>query len=174
MNSSFGQFQLPPLNQNFVNQMTPVNPVSQYNTNLGSQIPTMNPIQQQPSAFSQWANDMYTGFTNLFGSNQSQPQQPNFAQLVQDGKIGSKDALELAQADYYSKLAGDLGTSWNDIANIGLGGVNTLMQMSLFPAQKDYMNTSVDALKSQMANAQEAHDMKMKNTESYGSAFSRG
>jgi len=76
-------------------------------------------------------------------------------------------------ANLYDTQAANVGTSWNDWANIGLGSIGTGMQMSMHGDKKDYLSGSVDALEQSTANSQEAHDTKMANNASYGSAFSK-
>ena len=86
--------------------------------------------------------------------------------------MSSVEQKDMALKDLYEMQAGNLGTSWNDWANIGLGGLGVAMQLSMLPDQQDYLSSSVDALKQQTQNAEEAHNTKMANNASYGSAFS--
>jgi len=64
--------------------------------------------------------------------------------------------------------------SFDTMGAVGLGmqGLGTAMQMGMYGDKKDYLSGSVSALEQATANSEEAHNQKMANTASYGSAFS--
>ena len=70
-------------------------------------------------------------------------------------------------------IADNVGTSWNDWANIGLGTMGVGMQAGLYGERKDYLQGTNDALAQATQNSEEAHNAEMQNTASYGSAFSQ-
>jgi len=86
--------------------------------------------------------------------------------------LDQKRAVQQSEIDRNNAIMDNQGTSWNDWANIGLGAVGTGMQMSMHGDRKDFLSNSNKALEQQTANAEEAHNTKMANNASYGSAFS--
>jgi len=143
-------------------------------------VPSAFNYKTNPNAFnkvetggSQWYNPLTWGdeakvdYQLKPGYN---PKTGEFSQsrLLDDKKIANMTAQENA----WNAIANNQGMQWNDWANIGLGGLGTLMQLGTYGDRKDYLQGSVDALEQQMQNAEEAHNTKMKNTASYGSAFS--
>ena len=98
--------------------------------------------------------------------------------VLKNGLNADGSAMNSAQmkdqqiGNYYDEMSKNVGTSWNDWANIGLGTVGTAMEIGMYGDKKDFLSNSNKALEQSTANAEEAHNTKLANNASYGSAFS--
>ncbi len=155
-----------------------------------NQLPQMTVSAPQPVTASSFNRNQPTTSQSLANSNYgsiddfdySDPYndiggyQPPVNELKNPVVTNPVNELERGQKlenDILQEKLNNMGTSWNDWANIGMGAIGTGMEMSMFGDKKDYLKNSNRALELQTANANEAHQTKMANNASYGSAFGR-
>ena len=128
-------------------------------------VSSFSDVVQQPSAPAFGSVDYYSQQDgNAFDPRAGKIQ-------LSEGEMLMNEGLKLDN-EIKQGTIDNMGTSWNDWANIGLGAVGTGMQMGLYGDRKDFLSNSNDALEQQNQNAEEAHNTKMANNATYGSAFS--
>jgi hypothetical protein len=128
-----------------------------------------------PNIPTQSTNNTSSWFSNIFGSNN---QNTNPLQWNQNLGI-SKEAWDVMNPMDKQKFLmnnqaiNNFGQS-SMLDNIGLGmaGLNTLMDMSMFGDKRDYMNASIDSIRQNQALANDAYNRKVAARDNYGSAFS--